>query len=192
MRRLTYLVACTADGFVAAEDGSTGAFVNEGGYFDELFEEYPETCPGYLRETLGVTGENRHFDAVLMGRKTYEPGLEIGLASPYPTLDQYVFSTTMEASPDEEVTLVSEDAVGLVGMLKSEPGKDVWLAGGATLAGSLFSEGLVDELMLKVNPVVLGSGIPLFSGGAKKVDLGLEDSRMFAGGVALLRYQVKN
>jgi dihydrofolate reductase len=141
---------------------------------------------------LGVHGENRNFDTVLMGRSTYEPGLEIGLSSPYPTPEQYVFSTTMEESPDEEVTLVSKDAAGLIGGLKSESGKDIWLAGGATLAASLFSEGLVDELMLKVNPVVLGSGIPLFSGGTKKVDLDLEDSRMFVGGVALLRYRVKN
>jgi dihydrofolate reductase len=98
----------------------------------------------------------------------------------------------MEESPDEEVTLVSEDAAGLVGRLKSEPSKDAWLAGGATLAAYLFSEGLVDELMLKVNPVVLGSGVPLFSGVTKKADLRLEDSRMFAGGVALLRYRVQN
>ena len=191
MRQLTYLVACTVDGFVAAEDGSIGAFLNDGGYFEELFEEYPETCPGHLRQALDVHGENRHFDTVLMGRNTYEAGLGIGVTNPYPTLEQYVFSTTMGESPHEDVTLVSEDAAGLIVGLKSESGKNIWLAGGATLAASLFSEGLVDELMLKVNPVVLGSGIPLFSGGTKKVDLDLEDSRMFAGGVALLRYRVK-
>ena len=64
--------------------------------------------------------------------------------------------------------------------------------GGATLAASLFSEGLVDELMLKVNPVAPGSGIPLFSAATGRVDLGLGDSRMFACGVALLRYRVKS
>jgi len=127
-----------------------------GGYFAELFESFPETCPGHLRETLGVRGENRHSDTVLMGRKTYEPGLKIGLCSPYPTLKQYVFSTTMEECPHEDVTLVSEDAAGLIRDLKMGPGKDVWLAGGSTLAASLFSEGLVDELILKMNPVVLG------------------------------------
>lgn len=139
-----------------------------------------------------MTGENRHFDAVLMGRKTYEPGLEIGLTSPYPTLDQYVFSTTMEESPDEEVTLVSEDAAGLIGGLKSESGKDIWLAGGATLAASLLSEGLVDELILKVNPVVLGSGIPLFFGDVDRTRLELADGKTYSGGVTLLRYRVKH
>lgn len=98
----------------------------------------------------------------------------------------------MEESPDEDVTLVSGDTARLVKELKNEPGKDIWLVGGAMLAASLFLEGLVDELMLKVNPVVLGSGIPLFSGGMRKVNLDLQDSRMFARGVALLRYRVKN
>jgi dihydrofolate reductase len=127
-----------------------------------------------------------------MGRKTYEPGREIGLTSPYPTLEQYVFSATMEESPDEDVALVREDAVRLVRERKAEPGKDIWLAGGPTLAATLFSEGLVDGLILKVNPVVLGSGIPLLSGVRRKRDLDLRDGRMLAGGVALLRYRVQS
>lgn len=191
MRELKYLVACSVDGFIAAEDGSIDAFVNAEDYFTELFKSFPETCPGHLRQALGVRAENRHFDTVLMGRNTYEPGLEIGLTSPYPTLDQYIFSTTMEESPDEEVTLVSEEAAGLARELKDESGKDIWLAGGATLAASLFSEGLVDELMLKVNPVVLGSGIPLFSANVDRTCLELAGSETYSGGVTLLRYGVK-
>lgn len=54
------------------------------------------------------------------------------------------------------------------------------------------SEGLVDELMPKLNPVAIGSGIPLFSGGARKVNLDLKDSKMFAGSVSLLRYGVQS
>ncbi len=140
MRELEYFVACSVDGFIAAEDGSVDAFVNDEDYFAEFLESYPEACPGHLREALGVRGENRHFGTVLMGRKTYEPGLEIGLTSPYPTLKQYVFSTTMEESPDEDVALVREDAVRLVRERKAEPGKDIWLPGGPTLAATLFSE----------------------------------------------------
>jgi dihydrofolate reductase len=126
-----------------------------------------------------------------MGRNTYELGLKMGLSSPYPTLKQYVFSTTMGESTDEDVTLVPENAAGLVGELKSEAGKDIWLAGGASLAGSLFSEGFLDELLLKVNPVVLGSGIPLFLGTVDRTRLELTDSETYRGGVALLRYRVK-
>jgi dihydrofolate reductase len=191
MRELKYFVACSVDGFIVGKDGSLDAFVDDGGYFAELFASYPETCPGHLRETLGMRGENRHFDTVLMGRKTYEPGLKIGLSSPYPTLKQYVFSTTMEESPHEDVTLVSEDA-GLIRELKMGPSKVVWLAGGSTLAASLFSEGLVDELILKMNPVVLGSGIPLFSGDVDRIRLELADGETYSGGVTLLRYTVKH
>jgi hypothetical protein len=77
MRELKYFVACTVDGFIAAEDGSIDAFVDDRDYFAELFESFPETCPGHLREALEVRGPNKHFDAVLMGRNTYEPGLEL-------------------------------------------------------------------------------------------------------------------
>jgi dihydrofolate reductase len=191
MRKPEYFVACTVDGFIAAQDGSLDAFVNDRAYFADLFESFPETCPDHLREVLGVRGENRHFDTVLMGRNTYELGLKIGLSSPYPILKQYVFSTTMGESSDEDVTLVPENAAGLVGELKSEPDKDIWLAGGASLAGSLFSEGFLDELLLKVNPVVLGSGIPLFLGTVDRTRLELTDSETYRGGVALLRYRVK-
>jgi hypothetical protein len=69
------------DGFIACEDGSTDAFVNDEDYLIGLFETLPETCPAHLRRALDARGKNRHFDTVLMGRNIYEPGLEIGLAS---------------------------------------------------------------------------------------------------------------
>ena len=115
-------MSCTVDGFIAAEDGSLDAFVDDSSYFAELFGSFPETCPGHLCEALGVRGGNEQFDTVLMGRNTYEPGLQVGLSCPYPTLKQYVFSTTMEGSSDENVTLVSGDA-GLARRLKREKGR---------------------------------------------------------------------
>jgi len=66
MRKLTYYVACTVDRFIAREDGSFDFFLTEG----ELLASFPETVPGHLRDALGVSGEGRWFDAVLMGRAT--------------------------------------------------------------------------------------------------------------------------
>jgi hypothetical protein len=53
MRELKYFADCSVDGFIAGEDRSTDAFVNDEDYFAELFEALPETCPGHRRRALG-------------------------------------------------------------------------------------------------------------------------------------------
>jgi dihydrofolate reductase len=190
MRQLVYYIACTVDGFIAGEDGSWDFFPMTGAHLAYIAEEYPETIPGHAREVMGATGPNRHFDAVVMGRHTYEPALKAGITSPYPQLRQYVVSSTMSESPDPAVTLVRDDPVSLVRRLKAEPGRDVWLCGGGTLASALADE--IDALILKVNPVALGRGIPLF-GDARAVPRPLEllEHRTFDGGVVVHRYRVR-
>ncbi|HEX7297117.1 MAG TPA: dihydrofolate reductase family protein [Pyrinomonadaceae bacterium] len=188
MRKLTYFVACTVDGFIAKEDGSFAFFPSTGEHLRYIVEEYPETIPGHLREALGVRGGNTHFDTVLMGRKTYEVGLALSVTSPYAHLRQYVVSRTMATSPSLDVTLVSTDPTGLVRDLKREDGLDIWLCGGASLAAAVYGE--IDELIVKVNPIVLGAGIGLFEGVQGPTTLELLDHRTFAGGVAIHRYGV--
>ena len=188
MRTLTYYVACTVDGFIAREDGSFDFFPGTGAHLSYIAEEYPETIPGHLHEALGVRGDNRHFDTVLMGRQTYEVGSRVGLTSPYPQLRQYVVSSAMHSSPHPAVQLVSRDPVDAVRRLKEEGGLGIWLCGGARLAATLYDE--IDELILKVNPVMLGTGIPLFRRPASPARLELMDHRTFAGGVAIHRYRV--
>ena len=189
MRELKYYVACTVDGFIAREDGSFDFFLMEGEHFSDLIKSYPDTIPGHLRDTLGVRGENKLFDVVLMGRRTYEVGLELGVTSPYSHLKQYLFSHSMKKSPDEQVELVSGDALAVVRELKKQTGKDIWLCGGGDLATTLFPE--IDELILKVNPILLGSGIPIFSGAVKQTDLHLAESKSYNNGFVLLRYRLK-
>jgi dihydrofolate reductase len=187
MRKLVYLVACTVDGFIAREDGTFDFFPMTGAHLPYLVQEYPETIPGHLREALGVRGDNRHFDTVVMGRRTYEVGLAVGVTSPYPHLRQYVVSTSMPASVDPAVTLVA-DPVGTVRRLKSEAGRGVWLCGGGRLAGALYDE--IDELVLKVNPAALRRGTPLFDGPAAVRGLELLGHRTFDGGVAIHHYRM--
>ena len=139
---------------------------------------------------LGVRAENKRFDAVLMGRKTYEVGLEAGVTNPYPHLKQYLFSGGMSVSPDEGVQLVSGDAVAKVKELKQETGRDIWLCGGGELATRLFPE--IDELILKVNPAVIGSGIPLFRGAVKPTTLEVAASKGYGNGFRLTHYRVKH
>src|SRR5262245_54629681 len=125
-----------------------------------------------------------------MGRRTYEFGYQFGVTNPYPWMRQYVFSRTMGRTPDPNVVLVSENIIDFVRELKRESGKDIYLCGGADLAATLFAEGLVDEIILKLNPVLLGSGIPLFSGTIKQSDLLLLGARVYKNGVLLLHYSV--
>lgn len=174
MRKLKYYVACTLDGFIAEADGS--------------FEKFPwdETMVADFFESL------KAFDVVLMGRKTYEVGLNAGKTNPYPTLKSYVFSRTMPVSPDKQVELVAENAVERVKKLKQETGQDIWLCGGAELATQLFAARLIDELILKLNPVLFGDGISLFSRVVDSTPLKLIESKQYDSGIMVLRYEIQN
>jgi dihydrofolate reductase len=190
MRQLKYYVACTVDRFIAREDDSYDFFLVEGEHITDLLTAFPETIPAHVRDHLGITAEKRCFDTVLMGRKTYEIGLKEGISNPYPQMKQYVFSKTLKDIPDEAVELVSVDPLVFVKELKQQPGQDIWLCGGGNLATVLFSE--IDELILKVNPILLGSGIPLFSGVVQQTSLELTDSKIYDNGFMLLHYRVKH
>ncbi|HEY9815176.1 MAG TPA: dihydrofolate reductase family protein [Candidatus Obscuribacterales bacterium] len=172
MKPLKYYVATSVDGFIAQADGSFGGFATEGDSIADYIDSLSQ------------------FDTVLMGRKTYDVGLKEGKTNPYPMLKSYVFSRTMATSPDPQVTLVSDQASQVVKQLKAELGSAIYLCGGATLAAQLFTEGLIDELILKINPFVMGQGIPLFATVIPQTQLTLIGSQIYANGVAWLRYEV--
>lgn len=191
MRELTYYVACSIDGFIAHTDGSHDGFSQDGKYFADIFASFPETIPSHLRDTMGIHGDNKCFDVVLMGRKTYEIGLKDGVTSPYSHMKQYLFSRSMQESPDDEVELVSENTIDLITNLKSEFGKGIWLCGGANLAATLFAHHLIDRLILKLNPFLMGSGIPLFAGVIQQNALELTNHKIYENGVLLVDYRIK-
>jgi dihydrofolate reductase len=185
-RRLIYYVACTVDGFIARKDGSFDCFLFEGEHFRDLIARFPETFPAHLRPALGVPEDARCFDTVLMGRLTYEVGLREGVTSPYAPLRQYVVSRSMPQSPDPAVELYRGAPLELVRSLKSEDGRNIWLCGGSKLAGAVAPE--IDELILKINPVLIGTGIPLFEGFEGTVPATLIEHTAYANGFVLARY----
>ncbi|MGB3543676.1 dihydrofolate reductase family protein [Rubrivirga sp.] len=170
---VTYHVAATLDGFIAHDDGSFEGF------------SWDEAVVGDFLADLDA------FGTVLMGRKTYDVGLKEGKTSPYPTMRQVVFSRTMAESPDSAVEIVREDPVEFVRDLMAAADAPVWLCGGGELAGQLAGAGLIDRVVVKLNPVVFGSGIPLFGVGAGQVMLDLEETKAYDCGVVVLRYVVR-
>ncbi|MEU6127269.1 dihydrofolate reductase family protein [Streptomyces sp. NPDC047123] len=168
MRKLTYFIAVSLDGFIAGPDGSDptgpdGFWPVAEDYVRHLAGTYPETLPAPARAALGITAEGTCFDTVLEGRRTYQIGLDAGLTNAYPHLRHLVFSRTLTESPDAGVELVATDPVEKVRELKREDGKDIWLCGGGELAGVLRGE--IDRLVVKLSPLTLGSGTPLFAAG---------------------------
>lgn len=183
MRTLTYFVAVSADGFIAEADGTFARFPMTGSHIEAIANELPETLPGAARAHFGLTGGAR-FDTVLEGRATHQVGLDAGVADAYPHLRHLVFSTSLD-SVDPAVELVTGGPLGRVRELKSEQGMDIWLCGGGRLASALLPE--IDEFVLKVNPLLIGDGIPLL-GGRASVDLELVASRPFDTGVVWNTY----
>lgn len=186
-RKLVYYVACTLDGFIARCDGSFDCFLFQGEHFAELIERFPETFPAHLRRQLGVPEVARRFDTVLMGRMTYEVGLKEGITSPYHPLRQIVVSRSMRESPDPVVELYRGSPLDLVRRMKVEDGMDIWICGGAKLAATLFTE--IDEFILKINPVFIGAGIPLFDGVAGTMPAVLIEHKAYLNGFVLARYE---
>ncbi|CAM5298752.1 hypothetical protein SHIRM173S_05646 [Streptomyces hirsutus] len=86
LRKLTYFIACSIDGFIGDPEGDASAmmrFVDEE-FFTFLKTEYPETLPTHGRRPLGIDDlPNRRFDTVVQGRASYDIVLKDGITSPY-------------------------------------------------------------------------------------------------------------
>ena len=178
MRKLIYHVGTTLDNFICNEDGSIGGFLPEGDHI-----------PDYL-DSL------KNYDAVLMGRSTYEFGYGFGLKpgmAPYPTMMNYVFSQSIKIDTpiDERLKIVRSDAISFIRDLKNTNGGPIYLCGGGIFASSLLDNGLIDSLIIKLNPVILGKGIRLFDRSSRQVQLSLIDTKIYNSGVVLLTYSIK-
>jgi dihydrofolate reductase len=169
MRKVTFGVGSSLDGFIAREDGSV----------DWL---------RWGREVGRISGQYwRTIDTVLMGRKTCEAAPSEG----YPGVKNYVFSGTWKHSPKSSVELVQSDACAFVRKLKKSRGKGICVMGGGELASSLFQAGLIDEIGVNIHPVLLGRGIPLFLPMESQVDLERVECTPFANGCVYVLYRVR-
>jgi len=187
MRDLTYFVAVSMDGRIAAPDGGFDVFPTTGDHIDMILRDWRDTVPALGLEAMGLQADGDRFDTVLMGWGTYAAGLPYGATSPYPHLEQVVFSRShgQEEVP-ASVRIVADDPVAEVQRLKKENGVGIWLCGGGQLAAALVDE--IDRMVLKVNPFVLGDGIPLIAGTYDPAMFDLVASNQYATGVVVNEY----
>ncbi|MET9830479.1 dihydrofolate reductase family protein [Streptomyces sp. NPDC006385] len=193
MRKLTYYIACSLDGFIGDPGGDASSmypFVDEE-FFEFLKTEYPETLPTHGRRAAGVDDlENKRFDTIIQGRGSYDLALKEGITRPYAHLREYVASRTLTESPDPHVRILGEDLVAEVRELKAEDGAlGIYLCGGSKIAGELLDE--IDELVIKTYPIVLGTGMPMFGAGFAVTEFALDSVRAFGNGVLVRTYSRK-
>lgn len=182
MRKVFLFMMVTLDGFFEGP--------NQDISWHNVDEEFNEFAIQQLDE----------LDTLLFGRVTYEV-----MASFWPTqfalendpivagkmnaIPKVVFSRTLEKAEWHNTRLVKEHIAEEVSKLKQQPGKDLAIFGSSDLTVSLLEMGLVDELRIMVNPVVLGSGKALFHGIHDKLNLKLLKTKTFGSGNVLLYYQ---
>ncbi|WP_053361147.1 dihydrofolate reductase family protein [Bacillus sp. FJAT-27251] len=172
-RRLVLFIAASLDGFIAAEDESLEWLFKVEGEGDNGISEFYDTV-----------------DTVLMGKRTYDWIMKHERGEfPYKNKDCYVF-TRSKLQDVEHVRFVNEDIKAFTNRLKHQEGESIWLVGGGELLHWFLKEGLVDEFIVTIAPVLLGKGIPLFKGGDYQLDLALTGTRTFNQFVEL-HYTVK-
>ena len=170
MRKIILQLAVSLDGYIEGPNGE----------YDWCFTD----------QDYGMSGFFKRIDSVFMGRKSYELAQTMAdVEMPHPKLTEYVFSTTLnEVKPG--TILIKKDTEAEVQRIKNEPGKDIWLFGGASLTASLLNLGLVDEMSLAVHPIILGAGKPLFSNVNNRITLRLIDHKTYSSGLVSLTYAI--
>jgi dihydrofolate reductase len=134
-------------------------------------------------------------DAMLLGRVTYQayaaawPSMtdEDGFADRMNSIPTFVASSALKSTTWNNSTLLSGDLIGAITALKRRPGRDLLVAGSATLVRALARYRLVDLYRFAIYPVALGSGKRLFDG--HRIDLDLVGHRSTSTGVLLTTYQ---
>lgn len=187
MRKLVYVVGASVDGYIAGPADEIDFYPLTDDVVAMLATDLADTLPAHVRGHFGISGPPERFDTVVMGRVTYEPGPAMGITSPYAPLRQLVFSRTLDDVADPEVEIVRDDPVAVVRALKAEPGRDILLAGGSRLAGALLGE--IDEMVVKVYPVVAGTGKPVLTSAFTPTALRLTRSRVLERGTVVLTYE---
>jgi dihydrofolate reductase len=187
MRKIILLMHVSLDGFVCGPNGEMDWIQ----FSDELWDY--------------VTDITDSADTALFGEVTYhmmedywptaatQPGAskhDIDHASWVNNVPKIAFSKTLQEVHWDGARIVHDHIAEEMQKLKSEPGKNLLMIGSPGLAHSFMDLGLIDEFRLNINPVVIGSGKPLFKDVKEKMNLKLVGEKTFGNGVVGLHYEL--
>ena len=189
MRKVVQFMHVSLDGFVCGPKGEMGWILIDQIMFDVVAER------------------TNNSDSALYGRKTWEmmdgywptaadqPNAskhDIEHGKWYNSIDKFVISKTIKSDPSKKVHVIGKDLVKEINDIKKLPGKEILLFGSPSATHALLSLDLVDEFWLFVNPVLLGKGIPMFSGIKDTTKLKHLKTHTFHNGVVCLSYGKAN
>jgi dihydrofolate reductase len=183
MRKLKLQMQITADGFVAGPEGQ----------LDWMTFDMDEKLLGFINHLTDTS------DTILLGRKMTEGFIkywenvkpdspEFEFAQKMVGTPKVVFSRTIKHVEGKNVRVENGPLVEAVNRLKSQPGKDIVVYGGATFVSSLIENRLIDELNFFVNPVGIAKGLSVFS---KRTPLSLAGSVAYSSGIVVNTYTPK-
>ena len=191
MSRITAFIHLTLDGVMQApgrpdEDRRDG--FEHGGWAAQYSDPEQQKAVGASMMNTG---------AILLGRRTYEDFYDVWpkrTDNPFSAILnntlKYVASRTLkEPLPWMNSKLLTGNAEGAVAKLRKQDGKDIVILGSGALVQSLLRANLIDQLMLTIHPLVLGSGRRLFPDGGAAATLRLVDSKATSKGVVMATYQ---
>lgn len=159
MRKVTLYIAVSLDGYIADSSGNVD-WLNGQDRGAENINSYS----AFIKD----------IDAVVMGWKTYhQVTTELSPNEwPYSELTSYII-THRTLPSTESLKFVQDDPCGIVQKLKQEPGRGIWICGGANIIHPLVQAELIDEYYISIIPTLLGSGIRLWGETGKEVKLKL-------------------
>lgn len=178
MKKIILYIAVSLDGYIADNQGSV-----------EWIKGHDDTVE--LEDTFSPFFSS--VNTVVMGRKTFDQivtSLSCG-QWPYTGTTTYVLTHHSETNDTEQIRFKNMDVCQLVEELRQGVGKNIWICGGAEIAGRLIWKNMIDTYHLAVIPVILGSGVRLFGSSAPKIRLTLVETKKYNGIVKVI-YDVAN
>lgn len=176
MRRVILSMMVSVDGFIEGKDP------------EHNWHNWDNEMAGYMMNFF------KTVDTFIYGRRSYEamiaywPELSDEFANVMNQTKKLVFSRTLE-NVIWNSKLINSNSVEEIRSLKKEEGKDMVLFAGADLAETFINNNLIDEFRLIVNPILLGSGKPLFKNIDKIYNLKLKETLSFNCGNIILIYE---